>query len=715
MAESDITLKKHQVACLVLVYAAILTVSLWGGMLYDRVNPSPELSGVMNLIGFPISAGLSIAALAVALWMDDGRWRVGLMSIKVGGFVVLAAVSIFGSPHLHASLTSFSILASAAALGWAVVSARLPRTALFGAAMALVTAGSLVAALGISEYIGHIARPPRDFAWRVFSTFAAPNFLAGYLVMTLPMAAAGLLAARERLVKLLCGLGLALQAACLLLTGSRFGIVSLAAALVIFVVLVARRGLVRGTGGKRGKVAAAVILTVALLGSIPIGLRLFRSGAESHSSLFRVYTWRGAARLTGANPLLGAGLGSFDVAYAPHAEVAYTQHAHNSYLQLAGEAGVPALLLLLALSGTALGRAFASARKDSEDSDTSWSESAAGLLSAGTAAGLIGALVRNLFDSDLYIPANALTFGLLCGLAYCGFRTSRTFDSVSSTNETILRRFLAGAAFAFALVHIVLYSVGRLHARAGEIGIQGRSLDAALEGYRSAARWDFLNAEYRLKLAGIQAASGDVNGAEKSFLIAEGLLRSGKPRYQAAQFMKRQGRMDNAVVLHERAREFEPNNLQNLVSLAEAYAELDRAADAERVYERLVQLYESPFGRIRAVPELIEYEFGEAHRALGEMARMRGENVKAETHLRKALEILGEYWARRKNPMVQVQLRSDKSLFVGTRYEKALTGLADVLTKVGRTDEARTVMDRRAVVSEEIRQESADSAKGPGE
>src|SRR5687768_9812222 len=51
MKAADSALKRYQVACLVLISASILSVSLWGGMLYDRVNPNPEFSSVLNLLG----------------------------------------------------------------------------------------------------------------------------------------------------------------------------------------------------------------------------------------------------------------------------------------------------------------------------------------------------------------------------------------------------------------------------------------------------------------------------------------------------------------------------------------------------------------------------------------------------------------------------------------------------------------------------------------
>jgi hypothetical protein len=53
-----------------------------------------------------------------------------------------------------------------------------------------------------------------------------------------------------------------------------------------------------------------------------------------------------------ANPILGVGAGAFEWRYPRYASVGYTRAAHSTYLELAAEAGLPAL----ALSGRDGGR-----------------------------------------------------------------------------------------------------------------------------------------------------------------------------------------------------------------------------------------------------------------------------------------------------------------------------------------------------------------------
>jgi hypothetical protein len=411
-----------------------------------------------------------------------------------------------------------------------------------------------------------------------------------------------------------------------------------------------------------------------------------------------------------ANPLLGAGLGSFDVAHAPYAEVAYTQHAHNTYLQLAAESGFPALAFFVLAGGLALTRAIRGARAVSNPPDRSdragpgtaiWAGYAPALLNAGLAAGIVGALLRNLFDSDLYVPATALTFSFVCALPLA-FSVS---IPIVSAPRSWIKRTLAVAGVAVFISLLVPRVAGRVFARAAESALIDRDLGGAQARYKQAATADFGNQEYLLKLAGLQAAAGDVSSAEQTYQGALRRAEAGKAYYQYARFLSHEKQTSRSIDVHERARAIEPNNLQNLLALAEAYTAESRNEEAERVYGQIAELYTRPFGRVRAVPELVEYEFGEAYRALGEIERARGNNEAAEQNLRSAVGILGEFWARRKIPMVQLQVRPEKALLAGQRYEKSLILLADLLRDTDRREEATALDIRRSDLLAEMEQD----------
>ena len=415
--------------------------------------------------------------------------------------------------------------------------------------------------------------------------------------------------------------------------------------------------------------------------------------------------------MAAANPALGTGIGTFDVAHAPYAEVAFTQHAHNSYLQLAGESGLPAIALFLLAVGVALMSTFRSARATgSEDAGGGTGlqgGNGAALLAAGAGAGILGGLARNLFDSDLYVPANAFVLAAMCGLGLAAAATS----SDTPVGRGNLHRVFAVLVLLLFLQFVPRYALARFWARNGEAALlqrDGRGMEA---GYKFAAMTDSLNQEYMLKLAGIYVAAGNASEAESAFREAIRRAKTGKAYYQYARFLSQHERFEDAINAHQKARELDPHNLQNLLALAETYATEARVEDAERVYRRVAELYDSPVGQVRAVPELIEYEFGEAYRALGEIAMKGGDTDGAESNLRQAVSILGEYWARRKNPMVQIQVRPEKALLVGDKYRQALSSLGNVLKARGRAREAAEIDSRSSTLLAEIERDKEEAAE----
>jgi O-antigen ligase len=114
---------------------------------------------------------------------------------------------------------------------------------------------------------------------------------------------------------------------------------------------------------------------------------------------FRLYTWRGTAKMALANPVFGTGPGTFPALYPRYAEVGRTGLAHQSYLQVAAESGIPAALGLL----TAALLALASVRRGN-------------LVCAALAGGLLAALLRSCFDSEWALMGNSLPFWTIAGL-----------------------------------------------------------------------------------------------------------------------------------------------------------------------------------------------------------------------------------------------------------------------------------------------------------
>src|SRR5262249_28001349 len=141
---------------------------------------------------------------------------------------------------------------------------------------------------------------------------------------------------------------LAMQSACLLLTGSRFGLVGILAGGLCLAVLVYRARPLSGSVRSRTYGLVTICALAAIAGARPILHRLAGSQTESYSGGFRTLTWKGTTEMAMHNPMIGTGIGSFSTAYPPFAQVGFTEHAHNSYLQIAAESGIPGLVFLVA-------------------------------------------------------------------------------------------------------------------------------------------------------------------------------------------------------------------------------------------------------------------------------------------------------------------------------------------------------------------------------
>jgi len=255
-------------------------------------------------------------------------------------------------------------------------------------------------------------------------TYINANHFAGLLEMILPLAfAAGLyrlggfrrssqlhsrgeggeLAALHFLTSLLIYVAI-------LFSKSRMGIFSATAALVGMGLLWAsapwrrRTGLVVLCGFMVG-----AFLVGAWLGLDPIVERYELIGRDYQ---IRLGIWRDTISLIKANPVFGTGLGTFADAYKRHQTVFLSRlvdHGHNDYLQFAAELGIPGALLLFGLILWVLRRGVSTVYRLERGQEK--------YVAFGCCGSIVAILFHSLADFNLQIPANALLFSAILGLA----------------------------------------------------------------------------------------------------------------------------------------------------------------------------------------------------------------------------------------------------------------------------------------------------------
>ena len=182
---------------------------------------------------------------------------------------------------------------------------------------------------------------------RVFSTFALPNSLAGYLLILLPPAIALLVLAKRGAAKWVLVGAVLLALLALFFTFSKGGWLAGLILLALFLISQGRRWLGRRWMVAAGvAAAAAVVLAGGIALSPTLRTRMQKMSNElSGSARVRTEYWAAGLSMWQSSPILGVGPGNFKNHYMIHKSVAAeeTKHAHNDYVQVLAECGPLAL------------------------------------------------------------------------------------------------------------------------------------------------------------------------------------------------------------------------------------------------------------------------------------------------------------------------------------------------------------------------------------
>lgn len=269
--------------------------------------------------------------------------------------------------------------------------------------------------------------------------FDHPIVYANFLVLALPVLAAGYLACSGGLKKVLLAGTFSLGTAGLILTLSRGAWISAAIASTSLLVLAWRRGLLAGAARvsvRRGLAgAAALALALGVLFGPAIYDRLTRSQSGNVEVRYELNAI--ALRMIGSHPVGGVGLNSFIQVmerYDPrHVTRYFPATVHTLYLLEAAETGVPGGLLFLLLFG---GVAVSALRRLKTVPDPALAWVATALL-----AGFLGFAVSQVADFSHRIePLRSIVWvhlGLLFGVLRAGSaRPAGAGDSTPGPEES---------------------------------------------------------------------------------------------------------------------------------------------------------------------------------------------------------------------------------------------------------------------------------------
>ena len=276
----------------------------------------------------------------------------------------------------------------------------------------MAAAGTLVALGGLAQAVTGVEGNRvwidtanfSDITLRVWSTLENPNVLSEYLLLIIPLAAAGVYTAESRRGKIAYGLGAAAMLLCLVLTWSRGGWLGLAIGAALFLVLMDRRFIPLGLLG-------AVGLLAILPDSIMTRLLSVGNMADSSTS-YRVYIWMACLNMLKDYWLSGFGTGvaAFQAVY-PHYSfnAVFAPHSHNLFLQTFCENGI---LGILALLGSFCSAALCLGRTLTAAKDKRTKVQAAALM-----ASVAGFAAQSMTDHSFYNFRVELMFWTVVGAA----------------------------------------------------------------------------------------------------------------------------------------------------------------------------------------------------------------------------------------------------------------------------------------------------------
>ena len=300
------------------------------------------------------------------------------------------------------------------------------RERLFLLANLLTVFGAVVAAFALIQYFTWQGR----FYWlratghSVFGPFVNHNHFAGYMAMVMPVPLGLIVRVIHGQARLVYGFAAALMGTATIVSGSRSGVVSLTAAVVLMAVLnkrLRRHPMVDDPAeserfflwkfGPIAVVTLAMIAGVLWIGATPVIERfgdavdqVARSGSPDVS---RATIWQETVEMVRDHPILGAGLGTYYTIYPRYARTEKLfglDYAHNDYLQIVAEAGMVGgaiAVWFIIVIFSAMSRAI------------QFRDSLSAGLALAAGAGIFAVAVQSLSDTDLQIPSNALLFLVL--------------------------------------------------------------------------------------------------------------------------------------------------------------------------------------------------------------------------------------------------------------------------------------------------------------
>jgi O-antigen ligase len=403
------------VMALSLAYAVVVIVDLSMSLnlfvvavFSDETPLAGTLVSVTKIVGLLLALGWLVR---IATQTGDRRTTI-FAEHPIASYLLVLLVGWVGLSILWAQDTGLAVERASVVLLAAILYVII-YTAIRTRRDAIWLLGAFILGTAFTAAYGLVLRPESDqSAERLASTIADPNFLAAILVAGLALGGSALIAARRhRLLQLGALITIALCLGAFVLTGSRGGIVGLAAALIAAIAF-------------GGRWRLQIVLAATAIATLAVGyyatlaphtlLDRFSTATTGEVSLrdSRVTIWTVAWRMSLDHPVTGVGIGNFPTRSAEYSiEPGATYRtdrtidqpavAHNSYLGPLAETGFVGFGLFISILLFSIGCGVRAVRRFARDGDRAMEALGRGLVIA-----LIGTLTSAFFisaESDKFI------------------------------------------------------------------------------------------------------------------------------------------------------------------------------------------------------------------------------------------------------------------------------------------------------------------------
>lgn len=284
----------------------------------------------------------------------------------------------------------------------------------------IFTVALIESLIGLLQYISSGTTVPAS------GTYVNPNHFAGLLLLVIPLFMGYMLYLYTQHGTELSRWGLklpgssqliiffstSLMAISLILAQSRGAILSFAASIFFFYVLIQRSKKSRSNKWLLGSFLLIIVVYSIWIGLDPVLDKFTETGEDAPN---RTYIWKDSLDMIKDFPLVGVGLGNFGLAYTLYKKEAYWahvyDHAHNDYIELACETGLIGFILVFWALIAYFRRVAANEKYAIPEQDPYRY-----YIMLGAVSGMVGMFAHTITEFTFQIPANAYYFTFLFAL-----------------------------------------------------------------------------------------------------------------------------------------------------------------------------------------------------------------------------------------------------------------------------------------------------------